>query len=106
MSDPKPFKITIKWGGVLEEERPVDTYEFATQAELDAFNLALAESEGWMDYDLIEDLSDEDLFLCDVCYKVKDIEDSIKAGSLYICVDCRADLVERSMGRLLGSVRT
>ena len=88
-ADLKPFKITIKWGSFTpDEDRPVETYEFATQAELDAFNLALNEADGWMDYDVIEDLADEDLFECELCHKVLDNDDSIKVGYIYICPAC------------------
>jgi hypothetical protein len=108
----KPFKITIKWGAyTLDEDRPVETYDFETQAELDAFKLGLTEIESWdglgeEGYDVIEDLADEDLFECTACHKILDIEESVKVGVELVCSNCYADRIDRSMVRLLGSVRT
>lgn len=47
------FTISIKWGDYLDEESPEETYSFATQAELDAFMLGVAEAEGWMGYTIL-----------------------------------------------------
>lgn len=40
--------ITILWGQSPEEDDEPKTYEFDTQAELDAFLLGIAEMDGWM----------------------------------------------------------
>jgi len=50
-AEEKPFAITIRWGKIADT-KPKETYRFKTQAELDAFSLALAESDGWMDYEI------------------------------------------------------
>lgn len=42
------FKITILWGGMPEPGDTAKTYEFNTQAELDAFQLGIDEANGWM----------------------------------------------------------
>jgi hypothetical protein len=42
--------ITILWGEMPEPGDSAKTYEFATEAELDAFKLALEEFDGWMSY--------------------------------------------------------
>ncbi|PSV00478.1 hypothetical protein [Photobacterium kishitanii] len=34
------------------------------------------------------DLSDDDLFKCDHCHQVFDIEDSVKIDSKYVCEQC------------------
>ena len=48
----KPFKTTIRWGGlVAKEERPVETYAFATSEELAAFMYGVGETDGWTDYE-------------------------------------------------------
>ena len=44
-------KITILWGESPEHGQPAQTYSFATKAELDAFELGVAEMDGWLGYD-------------------------------------------------------
>lgn len=52
----KPFSITVRWGEMWpKEERPIDTYEFATADELAAFMLCLNEHDGWVGSDVMED---------------------------------------------------
>lgn len=43
-------KVTILWGEVPEPGDVAATYEFATQAELDAFLLGVAEAGGYLNY--------------------------------------------------------
>lgn len=43
-------KISILWGEVPETGDSAKTYEFATQAELDAFKLGVEEACGWMNW--------------------------------------------------------
>ncbi|MAS47877.1 MAG: hypothetical protein CL557_10730 [Alphaproteobacteria bacterium] len=40
-------KISILWGEVPDEGQEAITYKFKTKAELDAFNLGIAETLGW-----------------------------------------------------------
>ena len=50
------FKATIAFGSSEEaREQTKDTYEFSTQAELDAFMLGVDAASGWMDYEVCED---------------------------------------------------
>lgn len=44
-------KITILWGECPEEGQEAVTYRFDTKAELDAFELGVAEMDGWLGYD-------------------------------------------------------
>ena len=44
-------KTTILWGRDPEHGQKAVTYEFETQAELDAFYLGVAEMDGWLGYD-------------------------------------------------------
>ena len=44
-------KITILWGECPEDGQEAVTYSFATKAELDAFELGVAEMDGWLGYD-------------------------------------------------------
>lgn len=45
------YKISILWGQCPEEGQKAVTYSFATAAELAAFELGVAEMDGWMGYD-------------------------------------------------------
>jgi len=50
--------VKIRWGsGQTREENldAVSTYEFATEAERDAFFLGVEEASGWSDYEVVED---------------------------------------------------
>lgn len=49
------FKVTILWGKHPEEGDTGKTYEFDTQAELDAFTLGVEEMDGWMGYEIVEE---------------------------------------------------
>jgi hypothetical protein len=44
-------KITILWGECPEDGQEAVTYRFDTKAELDAFELGVAEMDGWLGYD-------------------------------------------------------
>ena len=44
-------KITILWGECPEDGQEAVTYRFNTKAELDAFELGVAEMDGWLGYD-------------------------------------------------------
>lgn len=52
MSNEKPFKVTIAWGG---EKQIESKYSFATEAELTAFLYGVDESSGWMDYEILDE---------------------------------------------------
>lgn len=56
MVTPKhPHQVRIAWGDSLpKDEMPVETYSFATEAELNAFMLGVSETEGWMGYTELE----------------------------------------------------
>ena len=49
--------VTIMWGGssIPEEKRFVQTVEYQTQAELDAYLQGVDDMDGWADYTIIED---------------------------------------------------
>ncbi len=47
--------ITILWGQCPEPHEEPTTYEFKTQAELDAFCLGVNEMDGWLGYEEIEE---------------------------------------------------
>ena len=51
------FSITILWGQALRKDEP-DTYEFDTEKELEAFLHGVNESSGWMEYDILCEMSD------------------------------------------------
>ena len=44
-------KVTILWGREPYDGQKAVTYKFKTQAELDAFELGIAEMDGWLGYD-------------------------------------------------------
>lgn len=44
-------KITILWGECPQDGQHAITYKFDTWAELRAFQLGVAEMDGWMGYD-------------------------------------------------------
>ena len=44
-------KISILWGECPEDGQEAVTYRFDTKAELDAFELGVAEMDGWLGYD-------------------------------------------------------
>lgn len=64
MSKKKPFKITICWGGIITDERPISTYEFSTKEELDAFVLGTQEAEGWENW---KTMTEDDYVDCHRC---------------------------------------
>ena len=45
------YKISILWGKEPEVGQQAITYTFNTQAELNAFNLGISESDGWLGLD-------------------------------------------------------
>lgn len=49
--------VIIMWGSnsIPEKERFVQTVEFQTQEELDAYLQGVDDMDGWMDYTIIED---------------------------------------------------
>lgn len=47
--------ITILWGQCPEPHQEPITYEFKTQAELDAFCHGVDEMDGWLGYEIIEE---------------------------------------------------
>lgn len=49
--------VTILWGQALRKDEP-DTYEFDTEKELEAFMHGVNESSGWMEYDILCEMSD------------------------------------------------
>ena len=51
------FSITILWGHALRKDKP-DTYEFDTEEELYAFMHGVNESSGWMEYEILCEMSD------------------------------------------------
>lgn len=51
----KPFKITILWGEAPEPGDEAKTYEFATEAELNAFKLGVKEMDGWAEWQEVEE---------------------------------------------------
>lgn len=59
MADNLSHAVTIRWGGYIpDDEKPVETFSFATRAELDAFMTGVASAEGWTDYEIMEDSRD------------------------------------------------
>ena len=50
----KPYKTTILWGQSVEAQVEV-TYEFATEAELDAFFKGIDAYDGFADYEVIDE---------------------------------------------------
>lgn len=48
-------KVTILWGGAPEPGDKAKTYEFETQAELDAFMKGVEEMDGWMGWEYAEE---------------------------------------------------
>lgn len=62
MSAPRPFSVRIRWGteatrAEMYSADPEDAayYDFATEAELAAFLLGVAEGDGWLDYEIVQD---------------------------------------------------
>lgn len=51
------FSVTIRWGSnsIPEKERYIQTIEFQTQAELDAYLQGVDDMDGWADYEVVED---------------------------------------------------
>jgi len=85
--------VTIQWGTVASREgNPPKTYEFNTQAELNAFLFGISEMDGWMEYQIVDPdevvPEDDDFFQCEHCLKYFDIEDSIKRDDVYFCPRC------------------
>jgi len=48
-------KVTILWGESPEDGQEAITYKFNTKAELDAFHLGIAEMDGWLGYEEVEE---------------------------------------------------
>lgn len=48
-------KVTILWGESPEDGQEAITYKFNTKAELDAFHLGIAEMDGWLGWDEVEE---------------------------------------------------
>ena len=51
------YSVTILWGHALRKDKP-DTYEFDTEEELYAFMHGAEESSGWMEYEILCEMSD------------------------------------------------
>lgn len=49
------YKVTILWGQCPEDGQEAITYKFNTKAELDAFHLGIAEMDGWLGWDEVEE---------------------------------------------------
>ena len=45
------FKVSILWGQYPDDGQEAITYKFNTQAELDAFELGIAQMDGWLGFD-------------------------------------------------------
>ena len=55
----KEYSVRILWGSSPEPgDKPV-LYEFDTEAELTAFLEGVDESNGWMDYEVVEGREEE-----------------------------------------------
>jgi hypothetical protein len=50
-----PLKFRIIWGKHLDESSVVSEYEFATQAEVNAFWEGVEDAQGWDGYTMLED---------------------------------------------------
>jgi len=48
-------KVSILWGWSHENGDKAVTYKFKTQGELDAFWLGVAEMDGWLGYEEVEE---------------------------------------------------
>ena len=48
-------RVTILWGENPEDGQEAITYKFNTKAELDAFHLGIAEMDGWLGWDEVEE---------------------------------------------------
>ncbi len=60
MGEKYPHFVEIKWGwGIPDDERPVEFYRFETVGELNAFMNGVAEAEGWMCYETLQDSREE-----------------------------------------------
>lgn len=49
------YKVSILWGESPEDGDIAKTYEFETKQELDAFHLGIAEMDGWLGWDEVEE---------------------------------------------------
>lgn len=49
-----PYQVHILWGSTLDPESTPSSYEFATQAEVDAFWRGVGEADGYMDMEEVE----------------------------------------------------
>jgi hypothetical protein len=56
--DEKPFKIRILWGQSHEPDDEPTQYEFATEAEFDAFMHGVDEANGWLNYEVFNQNAD------------------------------------------------
>ena len=56
-TDSEKNSVTILWGQALRKDKP-DTYEFDTEEELYAFLHGVEESSGWMEYEILCEMSD------------------------------------------------
>ena len=58
-----PFKVYVVWGETLMSDDKIHDYEFATEAEREAFILGVEESNGWLDYFLSIDQAEAEAHL-------------------------------------------
>ena len=55
MTETQEYQVTLRFGSDEEAQSQSETtYEFATQAELDAFLEGVDAASGWMDYHIVE----------------------------------------------------
>lgn len=48
------INVYVMWGESPEDDSTPSTYTFATQAEVDAFLLGVAEMDGWLGYEVLD----------------------------------------------------
>ena len=48
-------KISILWGETPEDGQEAITYKFKTKGELEAFQLGIAEMDGWLGWEEVEE---------------------------------------------------
>ena len=49
------YKFTILWGQCPEDGQEAITYKFKTKGELEAFQLGIAEMDGWCGWEEVEE---------------------------------------------------
>ena len=57
------LKVYVVWGECIDEDSKVVAYEFATQAELDAFLQGVDAASGYLDYFASTDRQEADDYL-------------------------------------------